>query len=61
MSPVEVELEENLHHLTHLGAGLPAVEMEVLQIHHQLVGHQIVHNHHLPLDHKHLPIVLVEH
>ena len=61
MAPVEAELEENLHHLTHLGAGLPVVEMGTLQVHHPLVGHQVVHNHHLLLDHKRLPIVLVEH
>ena len=33
----------------------------MLQVHHPLVGHQIVHSHHLLLDHKRLPIVLVEH
>ena len=33
----------------------------MLQVHHPLVEHQIVHNHHLPLDRRRLPIVLVEH
>ena len=38
----EVEREEKLHHLTHRGAGLLVADMEMLQVHHPLVEHQIV-------------------
>ena len=41
MAPDEVEWEENLHHLIHLGAGLLVVDMWMLQVHRPLVEHQI--------------------
>ena len=52
---------ENVPHLTHLAAELLVVVQWVLRVRHRLVLHQIVHNHHLLLDHRNLPIELVEH
>ena len=54
-----VEQKENVHHPIHLVAGLLVVGKRVLQALHRQVEHQIVHNHHLLLGHRHLPIELV--
>ena len=54
-----VEQKENVHHPIHLVAGLLVVGKRVLQALHPQVERQIVHNHHLLLDHRRLPTELV--
>ena len=61
MALVGVVQEENVHHSIRLSVGLLAAGKYVLRVHHHPVGHRIVHNHHLLLDHRSLPIELVEH
>ena len=56
----EVVQKENVHHLTRLVDGLHAAGKWVLLVLHLLVKHRIVHNHHLLLYHRSLPIELVE-
>ena len=55
----EVVQQENVHHAIRLVDGL-LVAGKVLQNHHRSALHRIVHNHHLLLDHRSLPIELVE-
>ena len=57
---VAVVQEENVHHSIHLADELLAVGIHVLRVLHHLVEHRMVHNHHLLLDHRSLPIELVE-
>ena len=59
MALLEVGQQENVHHAIHLVDGLLVAD-KVLRIHHHLVRHRIVHNHHLLPDHRSLPIELVE-
>ena len=60
MALVGVVQEESVHHSIHLADGLLAAGNHVLRVRHHPVEHRIVHNHHLLLDHKSLPIELVE-
>ena len=59
MALVEVVQQENVHHAIHLVDGL-LVAGKVLHSHHHSERLRIVHNHHLLLDHRSLPIELVE-
>ena len=56
-----MDWEDIEHHLVHPAAGLLAVDEKLHQVHLFLVEHQTIHNHHLLIDHRHLPIELVEH
>ena len=55
-----MDWEDNEHHLIHPAAGLLVVDGELHQVHHFLAEHQTIHNHHILLEHRHLPIELVE-
>ena len=59
MALAEVGQKESEHHSIHLAAGLLVADILVLPVLLHPVEHQIVHIHHLRLDHKHLPIELV--
>ena len=59
MALAEVGQKENEHHSIHLAAGLVVVDILDLLVLLHPVEHQIVHIHHLRIDHILLPIELV--